>query len=141
MLFAEPLDFLSILPWIVVAIAVGVLVFIVVKCVSIYRNLKRNKACAKNDGESVPLLAVRGDFFVLACGVEYVVGDSGQLKQGKYVLRGDGYDEFQVKLNGEEKVLNGSDVVELSNGDTLSAVTCNTLIRPHQEGEQQDAQA
>lgn len=139
MLFAETPSILQILPWIVVAIAVGVLVFLIVKCVSIYRTLKRNKMYVKRDGEIIPLLAIRGEFFVLRCGIEYSVGDDGQLKQGGYVLRGDGYDKFQVKLNGEEKELNANDILDLSEGDTLCAVTCDLLTKPCQEDTQENA--
>ena len=131
MLFAQSFEFLSILPWIVVAVAVGVLAFIVIKCISMYRNLKRNKTEAKTVDETAPLIAIRGEYFVLKSGVEYLVGSDGQLMAGKYLLRGDGYDKFKVAVNGEERELNGDETLELNDGDRLSAVTCDTLIKPY----------
>ena len=41
----------DIMPWVIVAMAVGMLVFIICKCVSIYRNLKKNRTYVKHDGE------------------------------------------------------------------------------------------
>ena len=132
MLFAEPLEFLSILPWIVVAIAVGVLVFIVVKCVSIYRNLKRNKMQAKVDDETSPLIAIRGEYFVLNKDIEYRVGSDGQLKSGKYLLRGDGYDKFQILLNGEKQEFHTDETLEVADGDRVAVLNCDILIKPVQ---------
>ena len=140
MLFAEPIEFLDILPWLVVAVAVGVLAFLLGKCIKMYRTLKRNKLSANNksDEQQSPLLAVRGEFFVLSCGVEYSVGEDGQLKAGKYLLRGDGYDVFQIKLNGEEKQLNSNDTVELNDGDKLIAASCDVLIKPCRDDTQEN---
>lgn len=121
------------IPWIIVALAVVMLGFIVAKCISIYRKLKRSKTYVKREGEVVQTLAVRGEFFIMVCGVAYSVGEDGQLRSGKYVLRGDGYDEFCVKVNDEERQCNVDEMVELNDGDTIVAVTCDTLIKPFVE--------
>ena len=131
MLIANSSVLYDILPWIVVAIAVAMLAGILIKCISVYRTLKRNRTYVKRGGEVVPLLAIRGEYFVLTSGIEYSVGESGQLKTGKYVLRGDGYDKFQIALNGEEKELNTDDEIELNEGDKLCSITCDTLIKPN----------
>ena len=133
MLFSEPIDILGILPWMVVAVAVGVLAFVVIKCISMYRNLKRNKTEVKTVDEAAPLIAIRGEYFVLKSGVEYSVGDDGQLKAGKYLLRGDGYDKFQLNLNGEERELTTDAELETVDGDKLIVTSCDVLIKPYRE--------
>ncbi|MCH5152676.1 MAG: hypothetical protein J1F68_01775 [Clostridiales bacterium] len=50
MLFAEPIDLQNILPWVIVALAVVMLVSILGRCISIYRNLKRNRTYVKREG-------------------------------------------------------------------------------------------
>ena len=142
MLFSEPIDILGILPWVVVAVAVGVLVFILAKSFSLYRRLKRDKMNAKQASEqTIPLLAIRGEFFVLSCGVEYAVGNDGQLQAGKYQLRGDGYDKFQILLNGEEQDLHTDETLQLTDGDWIAALSCDVLIKPYQENTQENGQA
>ena len=132
MLFAQPFQLQNIMPWVVVALAVIMLVTILGKCISIYRNIKRNRTYVKRDGEeeSQPLLTIRGEYFVLSCGVEYSVGESGQLKAGKYILRGDGFDKFQVKVNGAENECEGDSAADFADGDVITPVTCDVLIKP-----------
>ena len=131
MLFIQPFEISNIWPWIVVALAVAMLAGILAKCISLYLTLKRNRTYVKRDGNVIPLLAIRGEYFVLACGVEYSAGEDGQLKCGKYVVRGDGYDKFRIVLNGEERELSTDNEIELNEGDKLRAVTCDTLIKPN----------
>ena len=138
MLFAQSFDFLSILPWVVVAVAVGVLAFIVYKCVATYRNLKRNKNSVKQEVETIPLLAIRGEYFVLSRDVEYKVGEEGQLKAGKYALRGDGYDRFQILLNGEEQDFHTDESLQLTDGDWIAALSCDVLIKPCRDDTQEN---
>lgn len=130
MLFAN-INLDQILVWVVVAIAVGVLAGVIFKCVSNYRALKRNKMYVKRNGEVVTLLAIRGEYFVMSRDVEYVVGNGGQLKQGDYVVKGDGYDNFTVTVNGQSRALIGAEILQLSDGDKLVASTCDLLIKPH----------
>lgn len=121
----------NILPWVVVALAVVMLVSILAKCFSIYRNIKKNRTYVKRDGESKKqMLTIRGEYFVLSCDGEFSVGENGQLKAGKYLLRGDGYDKFQLTVNGETKELDGDSEVTFLDGDTVTPVTCNVLIKP-----------
>lgn len=131
MLFAESFDIIEILPWVVIAIAVVTLVGIIAKCISNYRVLKRNKTYVKRNGEIVPMLAIRGEYFVMSKDVEYTVGESGQFKAGYYILKGDGYDNFTVTINGETRELNGAETLQLSDGDKLTADTCDLLIKPY----------
>ena len=130
MLFAEPIEFLDILPWLVVAVAVGVLAFLLGKCIKMYRNLKRNKNSVKQEIKVIPLLTIRGEYFVLSRDVEYKVGEDGQLKVGKYLLRGDGYDKFQFLLNGEEQDFHTDETLQLTDGDWIAALSCDVLIKP-----------
>ena len=130
MLFVEPADLQNFLPWVVVAIAVVVLVSILAKSFSVYRNIKRNRTYVKREVEEhQQLLTIRGQYFVLSAGAEYSVGQNGQLKVGKYLLRGDGYDKFQLVINGETKDFDGDANVEFADGDTLTPV-CDVLIKP-----------
>lgn len=132
MLFAKlNLDLQQILFWAVIAIAIGALGGVIFKCVVNYRALKRNKMYVKRDGEVVSLLAIRGEYFVMSKDVEYVVDSGGQLKQGDYVLKGDGYDNFTLTVNGEQRSIVGTEILQLSDGDKLVAVTCDLLIKPH----------
>ncbi|MCH5151692.1 MAG: hypothetical protein J1F65_03430 [Clostridiales bacterium] len=143
MLFAEPIEFLDILPWLVVAVAVGVLAFLLGKCIKMYRTLKRNKLSANNksDEQQSPLLAIRGEYFVLSRDVEYKVGEEGQLKAGKYLLRGDGYDKFQFLLNGEEQDFHTDETLQLTDGDWIAALSCNVLIKPCRDDTQENTSA
>ena len=131
MLFAEPFNLQNIMPWVIVALAVVMLVTILGKCVSIYRNIKKNRTYVKREVENTQqLLSIRGEYLVLNSGVEYSVGEDGQLKAGKYLLRGDGYDKFQIAVNGEIKQYNGDSSAQFVNGDVISPVTCAALIKP-----------
>ena len=131
MLFAKPFDLQNILPWVIVALAVVMLVTILGKSFSTYRNIKKNKTNAKKDEQpKEQLLAIRGEYFVLSLSGTYLVGEGGQLRQGAYLLRGDGYDNFQLTVNGETVELNGDTVVNFSDGDAVTPVTCNVLIKP-----------
>ena len=133
MLFAEPFQLQNIMPWVIVALAVIMLATVLGKCVSIYRNIKRNRTYVKRDTEQAQqLLTIRGEYFVLDCGTEYSVGEGGQLKSGKYLLRGDGYDKFQITLNGETKEFVGDGHVELADGDKITPA-CAVLIKPLKE--------
>lgn len=49
MLFAEPVQLQNIMPWVIVALAVIMLASIIGKCISIYRNLKRNRTYVKRE--------------------------------------------------------------------------------------------
>lgn len=118
------------MPWVVVALAVVMLVTIIAKCISIYLKLKRNRTYVKHSGEIEQTIAIRGEYFVLGCGVEYSVGESGQLAAGEYILRGDGYDSFQLIVNGESRDFNGDSSVALCDGDVVSAPACDVLIKP-----------
>ena len=51
MLFALAFELQNIMPWVIVALAVIMLVSIVGKCFTIYRNLKRNRTYVKRDDE------------------------------------------------------------------------------------------
>ena len=131
MLFVEPFNLLNVLPWVVIALAVIMLIGILAKSISSYRNIKRNRTNSKSDSEpKAQLIAIRGEYFVLSCGGSYAVGEGGQLKAGKYFLRGDGYDKFQLAVNGETKEFDGDSEVTFSDGDTVTPVTCNLLIKP-----------
>ena len=136
-LFGETLGLQDFLPWVVVAIAVVVLVSILAKSFSVYRNIKRNRTYVKREGkEPQQLLTIRGQYFVLSAGVEYSVGEHGQLKVGKYLLRGDGYDKFQLVINGETNDFDGDVNVEFADGDVISPV-CDILIKPVVTNEEQ----
>ncbi|MCH5156676.1 MAG: hypothetical protein J1G02_02225 [Clostridiales bacterium] len=130
-LFVEPIKLQNIMPWVVVAIAVVVLLSILIKCFSIYRNIKRNRTYVKPNGEEQQqrLLSIRGEYFVLSGGVEYSVGLNGQLKAGKYLLRGDGYDKFQLSINGQAIDFDGDTDREFADGDVI-VPACDTLIKP-----------
>ena len=136
-LFEQPLKLQDFLPWVVVAIAVIMLVTILGKCVSIYRNIKRNRTYVKRDDQpSQQLLTIRGEYFVLNSGAEYSVGEHGQINAGKYLLRGDGYDKFQLSINGELKDFVGDSTVEFADGDVIKP-GCNVLIKPIANEEEQ----
>ena len=129
-LFGKTLGLPDFLPWVVVAIAVVVLASVLVKSFSVYRNIKRNRTYVKREGEEPQqLLTVRGQYFVLSAGVQYSVGQHGQLKMGKYLLRGDGYDKFQLVINGDTKDFDGDTDVEFADGDTVTPL-CDVLIKP-----------
>ena len=131
LLFSKPFNLLHVLPWVVIAIAVVVIVGILAKSISSYRNIKRNRNNVKSDSEpKAQLIAIRGEYFVLSCNGQYSVGVGGQLKAGKYFLRGDGYDKFQLTVNGEVKEFVGDSEVDFSDGDTVTSVTCDLLIKP-----------
>ena len=131
MLFAKPILIQNILAWVVVALAALMFSAIIYKCIRIYRNLKKNRAYVKHDSEAISkIIAIRGEYFVLSCGVEYCVGESGQLAAGNYLVRGDGYDKFQLNVNGECRDFEGDSSVELCEGDTVQPTTCDVLIKP-----------
>ena len=136
MLFAEPVKLQNLLPWLVVAIAVVVLASIIGKCISIYRNIKKNRKYVKPDEPQQLLATIRGEYFVLSGGVQYSAGQDGFLKAGRYILRGDGYDKFQLVINGETKEFDGDSEVELSDGDLITPV-CDVLIKPQVTKEEQ----
>lgn len=129
-LFAEPIKLQNFLPWVVVAIAVVMLATILGKSFSIYRNIKKNRTYTKRDDEQPQrLLTIRGEYFVLSSGVDYAVGQHGQLKEGNYLLRGDGFDKFQLTINGETKDFKGDSELELVEGDVIMPA-CDVLIKP-----------
>lgn len=131
MLFAEPFKIQNILPWVIVALVVIMLGAILGKSISTYRNIKKNRTSGKKDDQpKQQLLAIRGEYFVLSIDCEFLVGEGGQLRQGSYLLRGDGYDKFELTINGETKQFDGDSVVNLSNGDVVTPTTCNVLIKP-----------
>ena len=130
-LFADSFDLKNILPWVVVIIAVVMLASIIGKSFSIYRNIKKNRTYVKRDDDSFQrLISIRGEYFVLSCGGKYSVGADGQLKAGKYLLRGDGYDKFQLDINGDLRDFCGDSNIEFVDGDVITPVTCETLIKP-----------
>ena len=131
MLFAKPFNIQNILPWVVIALAAIMLITILGKCFSIYRNIKKNRTYVnKKDEHKEPLMTIRGEYFVLSSSGTYSVGEGGQLKPGEYLLRGDGYDKFELTVNGETKQFDGDSVVSFSDGDAVTPVTCDLLIKP-----------
>ena len=131
MLFAEPIKLQNILPWVIVALAVVMIVAILSKSFATYRNIKKNKNHVKQDDQpKEPLMTIRGEYFVLQSNCAYSVGEGGQLKSGAYLLRGDGYDKFELTVSGETKQINGDSVVTFFDGDVLTPLTCDLLIKP-----------
>ena len=137
MLFAEPFNLKNILPWVVIALAAIMLGGILAKCISIYRNIKKNRTYVKkNDEPKTPLLTIRGEYFVLSSSGTYSVGEGGQIKQGNYLVRGDGYDKFQLVTNGETKDFEGDIDVKFADGDVINPV-CDVLVKPIVTNEEQ----
>ena len=72
---------------------------------------------------------------VMSRNVIYSVGVDGQLKAGKYTLEcaHDATAKFNARINGLVREYEGGDVVTLTDGDTVSPVSCSVIISPFGE--------
>ncbi len=67
---------------------------------------------------------------VMSRNVIYSVGTEGQIKAGKYALKcaDDASAKFNVRVNGLVREYDSGDSVTLTDGDTLSPVSCAVIL-------------
>ena len=135
---AETLDFNRIFPFVLVAVAVAVIVATLYKKISSYRAMKQSQkqqyARRSNGTAEIPhaLLEIRGEYFVLKKGETYSVGEDGQLKEGKYLLKNAdaAFSQFSGEVCGAEKTFEGQIDLQFATGDTFRCISGDILIKP-----------
>lgn len=141
MAFEQTVQLMDFLPWVLVVMAVGLVVLVMVKIVSTYRDMKRAKAekqrldNVQKVAEAVEqrLMEIRNEYLVMSRNVQYAVGVDKQLREGKYILKSaaDNETTFNIRYNGLVREFCNGDTVMLTTDDTLCPVSGAVLIKPY----------
>lgn len=137
MLFAQSIEPKDTLTWILLALAVVALGGLITKVIATYRSAKQRQEqmdAARREqqiADTLRLLEIKGEYLEMQQGIEYSVGNEGQIKEGRYVLKSANENgKLTVRLNGQIREFYDGEVVTLTDGDVICP-TDAVLIKPH----------
>lgn len=128
---ASAIDFSSPILWIIVAIvAIAAIYYLVL----VIRNKKLNKKVEKQEEAIAELqekLERAEDGFVLPRNLVYNVTKDAEIHPGRWqIVSGmSGLDEFNIRHNGYVRNFKSGDFLSFAEGDTISAVSTNIVVR------------